>query len=385
MGKRDRWASSSDEDDAQKKQPPAAHRKGQASTQQPTDKTTAASATATADDVTSRLPLHNPLLQGCRLVYDTYDRIAHVSEGSYGIVWKARDLATDEIVALKQIKFDVDARKEGFPVTALREINVLLALSHENIVSVREMVVGKSLDQVYMAMEFFEFDLKQGLERFEGALSQGELKGIMQQVLRGLDHMHASWYLHRDLKTSNILVHRTGRVALADFGLARRYEDPYQHLTVPVVTLWYRAPELLLGETRYGPAVDVWSVGCIFAELIAKDCPMQGEGELDQLDRIFTLIGAPSEENWPGHAKLPHAGILRWKGGKDAVPHLSQRFPIARPVSSQQAFLDQTGFQMLKSMLLLDPDRRIRAADALGHAYFTSGVPPSVPRFFSAS
>lgn len=376
MGKkRDRWASSSEDEKPKAKvsSPPVARRRT-------TPKEEEESSSSSKPSQQQLLPLHNPLIQGCRSVYDTYDRIGHVSEGTYGIVWKARDLATDEIVALKQIKFAVDVRKEGFPVTALREINVLLALSHENIVSVREMVVGGSVEQVYMVMEFFEFDLKQGLDRYEGALSQGELKGILQQILRGLSHMHASWYLHRDLKTSNILVHRSGRVALADYGLARRYEDPLQHLTVPVVTLWYRSPELLLGETRYGPAVDVWATGCIFGELIAKDCILQGEGEIDQLDQIFSLLGAPSEENWPDHKKLPHSGILRWKGSKDST--LSERFPVARPVSSQQAFLDAHGFAMLEAMLQLDPSQRISAAQALEHAYFREGVSPTVPRFF---
>lgn len=374
MGKkRDRWASSSEDEKPKAKEPPVARprRRNQDET---------SSNQESPIQGTPHLPLHNPLTQGCRSVYDTYDRIGHVSEGTYGIVWKARDLATNEVVALKQIKFAVDVRKEGFPVTALREINVLLALAHENIVSVREMVVGSSVEQVYMVMEFFEFDLKQGLDRYEGALSQGELKGILQQILRGLKHMHTSWYLHRDLKTSNILVHKSGRVALADFGLARRYENPPQQLTVPVVTLWYRAPELLLGEIRYGPAVDVWSVGCIFGELIAKDCILQGEGEIDQLDQIFSLLGAPNEANWPGYTKLPHSGILRWKGNKDST--LAKRFPVARPVSSKQAFLDAHGFAMLEAMLRLNPSQRITAEHALEHAYFREGVPPTVPHFF---
>jgi cell division cycle 2-like protein len=377
MGKkRDRWASSSEDEEAKPRSRPLAGRRSK----EKESSLSMENGSHVSESSVSSYPLHNPLTQGCRLVYDTYDRIGHVSEGTYGVVWKARDLATDEIVALKQIKFDVDVRKEGFPVTALREINVLLALAHENIVSVREMVVGNSVEQVYMVMEFFQFDLKKGLDRFEGALSQGELKSILQQILRGLNHMHSSWYLHRDMKTSNILVHQSGRVALADFGLARSFEDPLQHLTVPVVTLWYRAPELILGETRYGPAVDMWATGCIFGELIAKECILQGEGEVDQLDQIFTLVGAPNETNWPDHTKLPHAGILRWKSGKDCT--LAERFPVALPVSSKQAFLDRRGFDMLSCMLKLDPKQRISALEALEHAYFREGVSPKIPSFF---
>jgi serine/threonine protein kinase len=257
--KRNRWASSSedeDDNDAGRRSKVASKRKDTkkeqskgeddkeesnqserkvSSAAEPLAQRPAATASATA------LPLHNPLLQGSRKVYECYERLAMVSEGTYGVVWKARDVATNDVVALKQIKFsltDPDAsttsyttssieqlpqqhQREGFPVTALREINVLLALSHESIVTVKEMVVGDAIDKVFMVMEYYEFDLKVGISNFDGPLFQGELKGIMQQVLSATQYMHSKWYLHRDLKPSNILVHRSGRIALADFGLAR--------------------------------------------------------------------------------------------------------------------------------------------------------------------
>jgi cell division cycle 2-like len=375
MGKRDRWDSSSDEDDESKNPP-----KRIASKSSTNDESTLSTPSRSQS-----LPLHNPLLQGCRSVYDTYDRMARVNEGTYGIVWKAKDLATDEVVALKQIKFDVNDSKEGFPVTALREINVLLALSHESIVSVKEMVVGAAMDKVFMVMELFEFDLKDGIQRFDGALAQSELKGIMQQILSAAHHMHSKWYLHRDLKTSNILVHRTGRIALADFGLARRFQDPLRPLTQLVVTLWYRAPELLFGESRYGPAVDMWSVGCIFGELICKEAVMQGQGELDQIDQIFALVGVPNEETWPSFEELPNAGMFRWKPRRQEDLLLPRKFPIASPVSANQAFLDTNGYNLLSKLLTLDPGKRISAQGCLDHPYFCHGVAPTTPRFFSAS
>merc|ERR1711862_535180 len=116
------------------------------------------------------------------------------------------------------------------------------------------------------------------------------------QILSGTQHVHSKWFLHRDLKTSNILVHRSGRVALCDFGLARRYQVPPQELTQLVVTLWYRSPELLFGESRYGPAVDMWSIGCIFGELICKEAILQGQGELDQIEKIIGMVGLPTVE-----------------------------------------------------------------------------------------
>jgi cell division cycle 2-like protein len=394
MGKRDRWESSSDEEDDPKhlelaSKTESALDNSQLNSKKQQQPSGQLIASADTDSQHSSLPRHNPLLQGCRSVYETYDRIARVSEGAYGVVWKARDLATDEVVALKQIKFDAvydaNSNKEGFPVTALREISVLLALSHESIVTVKEMVVGDAIDKVFMVMEFFEFDLKDGISKFNGALAQSELKGIMQQILAGTQHMHAKWFLHRDLKTSNILVHRSGRIALADFGLARRFQDPPRALTQLVVTLWYRAPELLFGEACYGPAIDMWSIGCIFGELITKDAILPGQGELDQIDQIFSLVGVPNESNWPSFEKLPNAGLFRWKPKKETDLLLTKKFPIASPVSANQAFLDGNGFDLLKKLLTLDPQKRISAHQAMEHAYFDQGVAPQTPRFFSAS
>lgn len=364
--KRDRWESSSDEEqDAESKTPDKADKKKNEDTINRTS-----------------LPTHNPLFDGCRSVYDAYEQIKRVSEGAYGVVWKARDLATDEIVALKQIKFDPNLTKEGFPVTALRECSVLLAMSHENVVTVREMVVGNAFDKVFMVMEFMEFDLKEGIDKFNDALAQSELKGILQQILAGMRHMHSKWLLHRDMKTSNILVHRSGRVCLCDFGLARSYQRPLQELTQLVVTLWYRSPELLFGESRYGPAIDQWSIGCIFAELICKECVLQGQGELDQIDKIFSLVGVPTEENWPLFQQLPSAGMFRWKPKTRQQLEIYKRFPINAPVSTKQAFLDSNGFDLLQELLTLDPSKRISAADALEHKYFAEGVAPATPRFF---
>lgn len=378
MGKRDRWDSSSDDEERSK----PSHRKIAVKKE---ESKLSNRESQLAVRVEPSLPTHNPLSQGCRSVYATYERICRVSEGAYGVVWKAKDLATDEIVALKQVKFDVNDSKEGFPLAALREINVLLNLSHESIVSVREMVVGDAIDRVFMVMEFFEFDLKDGISRFDDALAQSELKGIMQQILSAAMHMHSKWYLHRDLKTSNILVHRSGRIALADFGLARRYQDPPRELTQLVVTLWYRSPELLLGESRYGPPVDMWSIGCIFGELICKDAILQGQGELDQIDKIFELVGVPNDTSWPSFGQLPNASIFRWKPRKKEELMLPKMFRVAVPVSSKQAYLDSNGYNLLASLLALDPAQRITAKHALEHLYFKEGVAPSTPNFFSSS
>jgi len=194
--------------------------------------------------------------------------------------------------------------------------------------------------------------------------------------------------MHRDMKTSNILVHKSdGRVALCDLGLARRYTDPpSKNLTHPVVTLYYRAPELLFGLQKYTPAIDMWSVGCIFGELITQAPIMTGQGELDQIDKIFTMLGTgPTQDNWPGFAELPTAKIFKWRPkGSGTTPLLQQLFP-SNPLqaqSSKQTYLDGNGYDLLTKLLTLDPSKRITAHDALDHKYFTEGVKPTPPNFW---
>lgn len=375
--KRDRWESTS-EDEAEENKKIAT---SQNHANKPTEAPPITTLPKEKHSATTKLPLHNPLLQGCRSVYDSYERVSRLDEGTYGVVWSAKDLATDETVALKQIKFDSEMTKEGFPVTALREISVLLALQHESIVSVREMVVGTGLDKVFMVMELFDMDLKDVLEKHgSDPFPQSYVKSMLHQILSGVEHIHEKWFLHRDLKTSNILVQQTkGRLALCDFGLARAYQDPLQPLTQMVVTLWYRPPELLFGETVYGPAVDMWSVGCIFGELLKRDAIMQGQGELDQTNEIFTLLGSPTETTWPDFDKLPNAGIFRWKTKKESG-ELARRFPVNSP-SGGQTFLDGNGYHLLSRLLALDPKQRINATEALQHAYFREGVAQQSPTF----
>jgi cell division cycle 2-like len=369
--KRDRWESSSDDE-------PGPNPSSTTNTQD-SDSIQIKKSFQNINNIESHR-VHNPLLQGCRRVYDSYERLTRLQEGTYGIVWKARDLATQEIVALKQIKFDNDMIKEGFPLTALREINVLLSLSHEAIVSVKEMVVGSAFDKVFMVMEFMEMDLKEAMTRTgKQPFTQSELKEMLHQIISGMQHIHHKWLLHRDMKTSNILVHTTGRVAICDFGLARKFQHPLKPLTQMVITLWYRPPELLFGEQVYGPAVDMWSIGCIMGELITKDAILQGQGELDQADKIFRLVGAVTPENWPDFQRLPSSGIFGWKCNKRGG-ELATQFPINSSLGGN-TFLDGNGFDLLSRLLTLDPKQRIDANDALNHPYFKEGVARQTPNF----
>jgi cell division cycle 2-like protein len=252
-------------------------------------------------------------LYNCRLVDSAYERLNSISEGAYGVVFRARNLHTREIVALKQIK--MLKCMEGFPITTLREVSLLLQLKHENILNVHEVVVSPK-GQVFMVSEFVDNDLRALLEK-NYRFSQTEVKCLVLQLLSAMACAHTHWILHRDLKTANLLYSNRGLMKVADFGLARLFGEPCDKLTPTVVTLHYRAPELLLsGDSKplkYGPEIDMWSVGCIMAELLLGRVLMRATSELEQINCIFRTLGTPTEASWPGWQQLPFAKKMKFK------------------------------------------------------------------------
>jgi len=228
-----------------------------------------------------------PTWQPCRSV-ERFDRLNHIEEGSYGFVSRAKEEATGEIVAIKKLKLD-PVRDGGFPVTALREIQCLNVAKHRHVVNLRESFSGEcqARDDVYLVMDFLEHDLKTLQEEMEEPFLPSEIKTLLLQLGSAVEFLHANWILHRDLKTSNILMNNRGEVKIADFGMARFVgSPPPANLTQLVVTLWYRSPELLLGTTIYDATVDMWSLGCIFGELLTKQPLLQGKNEVDQLSKV---------------------------------------------------------------------------------------------------
>ncbi|KAJ4802298.1 Cyclin-dependent kinase 2 [Rhynchospora pubera] len=302
------------------------------------------------------------MLQGCRSV-DEFERLNKINEGTYGVVYRARDKKTGEIVALKKVKMEKE--KEGFPMTSLREINILLSLNHPSIVDVKEVVVGSRLDSIFMVMEYMEHDLKGVMETMKQPYSQSEAKCLMLQLLEGVNYLHHNWVLHRDLKTSNLLLDNSGNLKLCDFGLARQYGSPLKPYTPLVVTLWYRAPELLLGAKEYSTAIDLWSVGCIMAELLTKEPLFDGGDEKTQLNKIFKTLGTPDEKSWPGYKNLPGA-----KAAFANQPYkLREKF--SRASFSGQPTLSDAGLDLLYKLLTYDPEERITAEEALKHPWFS--------------
>ncbi|KAK1415817.1 hypothetical protein QVD17_31605 [Tagetes erecta] len=302
------------------------------------------------------------MLQGCRSV-DEFERLNKIDEGTYGVVYRAKDKKTGEIVALKKVKMEKE--REGFPLTSLREINILLSFHHPSIVDVKEVVVGSNLDSIFMVMEYMEHDLKALMETMKQPFSQSEVKCLMLQLFEGTKYLHDNWVLHRDLKTSNLLLNNRGELKICDFGLSRQYGSPLKPYTHLVVTLWYRAPELLLGTKLYSTAIDMWSLGCIMAELLSKQPLFNGKTEFDQLDKIFKTLGTPNETIWPGYSKLPGVKV-------NFVKHqynlLRRKFPATSFTGSP--VLSDAGFDLLNKLLTYDPEKRITAEAALNHEWF---------------
>ncbi|KAK9271523.1 hypothetical protein L1049_001883 [Liquidambar formosana] len=323
---------------------------------------------------------------------DCFEKLEQIGEGTYGQVYMAREIRTGEIVALKKIRMDNE--REGFPITAIREIKILKKLHHENVIKLKEIVTspGPEKDEqgkpetidgnkykgsIYMVFEYMDHDLTGLADRPGLRFTIPQIKCYMRQLLTGLHYCHVNQVLHRDIKGSNLLIDNEGNLKLADFGLARSFSNDHTgNLTNRVITLWYRPPELLLGATKYGPAVDMWSVGCIFAELLHGKPILPGKNEPEQLNKIFELCGAPDEFNWPGVSKIP------WYN------NFKPTRPMKRRVREVFRLFDRHALDLLERMLTLDPAQRISAKDALDAEYFWNDPlpcdPKSLPKYESS-
>lgn len=226
---------------------------------------------------------------------------------------------------------------------------------------------------IFLVLDFLEHDLKTLLEEMPEPFLTSEIKTLLLQLVSGVLYLHNTWILHRDLKTSNLLLNNRGVLKIADFGMARYFGDPPPKMTQLVVTLWYRAPELLLGTERYGTAVDMWSVGCIFGELLTKEPLLQGKNEVDELSKIFELCGIPTEDSWPSFRRLPNARSLRLpKNPVSQGSVLRAKFP----------FLTSSGSELLISLLSLNPAKRPSAKEVSDHGFFKEDPKPKSREMF---
>ncbi|KAJ1909985.1 Cyclin-dependent kinase 10, partial [Tieghemiomyces parasiticus] len=303
----------------------------------------------------------------CRSV-DEFEKLNRLGEGTYGIVYRARDRRSGQVVALKKIRMN-ETGSAGLPVSSFREITLLKSIDHPNVVRILDVVVGRRLDSVFMAMEYCTQDMGHLLDNKRRAFTAPEVKCLMHQLLLGTQYIHDRYIVHRDLKLPNLLLTTDGVLKIADFGLARTFEAPHGSangagkMTPQVVTLWYRSPELLLGAKRYTSAVDMWSIGCILAELLGHKPIMPGKSEREQLLMIIELLGTPTPRIWPGIVDYPLYRNLVLPQQK--YNHLSVKFPDATS--------DTLDF--LNLLFAYDPGQRITARGALKHAYFFERPP----------
>ncbi|KAJ1434541.1 Serine/threonine-protein kinase, active site [Sesbania bispinosa] len=302
---------------------------------------------------------------------NTFERFNKIGQGTYSTVYKARDVTHQKIVALKRVRFD-NLDPESIKFMA-REILILRRLDHPNVIKLEGLITSQTSRNLYLVFEYMEHDLT-GLASGPGIkFSEPQIKCYMQQLLSGLDHCHSRGVLHRDIKGSNLLIDNNGILKIADFGLAN-YFDP-QHsvpLTSRVVTLWYRPPELLLGASKYGVAVDLWSTGCILGELYCGRPILPGKTEVEQLHRIFKLCGSPSEDYWR-KLRLPHSTVFR-------PPHHYRRC-LAETFKEYPSAV----VRLIETLLSVDPTLRGTAATALKNEFFSSEPlacdPSTLPKY----
>ncbi|XP_053194198.1 cyclin-dependent kinase 4 [Scomber japonicus] len=288
-----------------------------------------------------------------------YELLAEIGEGSYGKVYKAREVGEKQrLLAVKKFNIRGDTSENGIPAFMIREVALLCKMkyfNHPNIVKLLDasaVRVGQSLD-LTLVLEYIDQDLSTYLSKVPASgLNRNCIKDVMMQLLQGLDFLHTNMVLHRDLKPENILVSSHGEVKIADFGLARIYTFNIA-LTPGVVTLWYRAPEVLLNSV-YMSSVDMWSAGCILAELYLLRPLFQGYTEVQQLQKIFEVIGLPSDEEWPQDSPISYS--VHW-GPKSSCTKLLPN-------------LDPDENDLLSQCLAFRPSNRISAAKALAHPFF---------------
>eukprot|EP00035_Acanthoeca_spectabilis_P023447 m.449400 g.449400 ORF g.449400 m.449400 type:complete len:413 (+) comp19813_c0_seq1:32-1270(+) len=284
---------------------------------------------------------------------DTYKRLNKLGEGTYATVYKGISRVNGKLVALKEIRLE---HEEGAPCTAIREVSLLKGLKHCNIVTLHDIVYTK--DALTLVFEFVDQDLKQYVDECNGIINLNNVRIFLYQLLRGLSFCHYKKVLHRDLKPQNLLINAYGELKLADFGLARAKSVPIKTYSNEVVTLWYRPPDVLLGSVDYSTSIDMWGVGCIFAEMVTGKPLFPGQQNDDQLILIWQLLGTPTAENWPGVTELP-----------DYDPDLWEPTPKVR-LETELPRLQRVGQSLIEAFLTYSPEKRISADAAMAHPYF---------------
>lgn len=327
---------------------------------------------------------HDLPSRACRSADDVYNHLKPVQEGRHGVVYRAQCKETGEMVALKNVKSPKDANPGGFSMVVMREVNVLWTLDHPNIVKLKEVVhVSQEDDEEsedanwFLVMEFVEHDLKDIITIMKTPFSVPQVKYLMYQLLDAVLAMHEVWVFHRDLKTANLLLDGKGTLKVCDLGMARHFSDyGKKDYTEEVISRWYRPPELLLGTKEYDEGVDVWSIGCIFGELLQRAVLLPGESEIDQLNKSWELIGTPNKDTWPEFSSL--ITTKGFKFSKTEKGNMRTKFPkigydpdYIHGESCKTTSLSESGYTLFRQMLCPDPKGRASARACLESTYFS--------------
>ncbi|OIT03642.1 PREDICTED: probable serine/threonine-protein kinase At1g54610 [Nicotiana attenuata] len=302
---------------------------------------------------------------------ESFQKLDKIGQGTYSSVFRARDLESGRTVALKKVRFD-NFEPESVRFMA-REILILRRLDHPNIMKLEGIITSRFSSSIYLVFEYMEHDISGLLSCPEVKFSESQVKCLMKQLLSGLEHCHSRGIMHRDIKGANLLVNNEGILKVADFGLAN-FSDlgTKQPLTSRVVTLWYRPPELLLGATDYGASVDLWSVGCVFAEILTGKPILQGRTEVEQLHKVFKLCGSPPDDYWK-RSKLPHATIFK------------PQHPYESCLWNTFKDLPKSAVSLIETLLSVEPHKRGTASSALASEYFKTKPhacdPSSLPKY----
>lgn len=292
-----------------------------------------------------------------------------IGAGTYGKVFRATHIYTHRNVALKKIR--MEGEKDGYPITAVREIKLLQVLRHPHVVELQEVMVERN--ECFMVFEYMSHDLTGLINHPTFKLTPAHKKHLGRQIFEGLEFLHRRGVMHRDIKAANLLISSNGILKYADFGLARFYTKSRKlDYTNRVITIWYRPPELLLGETQYGPAVDVWSAACVFMEMFTRKAVFPGEGgELSQLEKVYNVLGTPSRSDWPGIADLPWYELMH----SAAHPQPANEKHRRQFEKQYGDVLSPAALDLVKQIFSYDPAARPTAEEVLKHDYFLEEKP----------